>query len=889
MNAGLLFFLSILYLASLFLIAKWSENNTRIQNGKTNSWMYALSLAVYCSAWTFYGSVGRASTHGMDFLAIYLGPVIAMPVWFLLTKKMIRIVRAQHISSLADFLASRYGKNRSIGTWVAVMIIIAITPYIALQLKAIGDTFYFLTGPGMPKYMSPVLITTVVLCLFTLSYGTRFLDGSKYKTGMVTVVAFESLLKLFIFLGVGSAVVFGLLKKPENVFSATVASNVNLNLTDGAGTDWFWMIILSSISFIFLPRQFQMSVLENRNESHLRLAMWKVPLYLLLITILVIPIALVGTSVLGDSVNPDFYLLGLAQSQGGTVLSTAVFFGGFAASTSMIIVSALSMGTMMNNNIILPTILRIDPKVDMNTRIYYTRRLSLILIFVIAYAYYILLAYDKPLVSTGLTSFAGISQLAPAFVAALFWKGATRKGALAGMLVGFAVWMYLLILPPLLSHQGIDTIAMEKVWYSPIGLPKILGLSQLSATAFISLFFNVFILIGVSLFTRADQTEVNQAEIFTRIDRISRRTYDQAQMWKAEVPFTSIKSLLINFLGDRRTEEVLDRYARINRINFEHTVNADPRMISYAERLLTEAIGPASAKIVIQSVAQGEELSVVEVLDILQESKETFQLNRDLKAKTHELEIASIKLQKANRRLQEYAEIKDEFLYTVTHELRTPLTAIRSQAELVQSIPDMELEDRQRFLDAMVRECERLSKLITNVLDLEKFESGSQKLTLSKERVENVVDWSVESVQELIRKKGISLKVDLSKDIPSIFMDHTRIQQVIINLLSNAVKYVEEGKGQITITGYVLDNNIKINVADNGIGIPHEDQAQIFDKFYQARNQTRLKPKGTGLGLAICKNIIQMHKGEIWVESNQSGGTRVCFTLPIYSHKIIPS
>lgn len=893
MNSGLLFFLSLLYLTVLFIVARWGENSKRLFEGKSAGFAYALSLAVYCSAWTYYGSIGRASSNGLDFLAIYLGPVVFMPIWWVLVKRMIRIVRTQHITSLSDLLASRYGKNQTIGTWVAVMIIIAITPYISLQIKAIGDSFYQLGGSDLPIWMSPVLFTTIVLCLFALVYGMRFLSGNQPKTGMITVVAFESLIKLLAFVFVAAIVIYYGFGGISNIYSQAESIGTlqpHLNMDEDQQSNWFWMLIVSGIAFTLLPRQFQMGVLENKDEKHLNTALWFLPLYMLLITVFVLPIAFGGIVLFGDNVDSDFYLLHLGTHFGGKFMGMLVYFGGFAAATSMIIVSALSLGNMLNTNVLLPALLRVERNVDMSKRITITRRISVILIFVLAYYYYYFFAFNKPLVSTGLTSFTGIAQIAPAIIGGLFWKEATRKGALAGILSGFAVWFYMLIVPTLLTtqHFGEEFLsngAYGLTFLSPTRLADVMGMTPLSATIFISLTLNTAVFVVVSVLTTPDRLEVNQAEIFTRINRISRRTYDQAEMWKAEVPFADIKSLLINFLGDRRTEEVLDRYARINRINFEYEKNADPRMISYAERLLTESIGPASARIVIQSVAQGEELSVLEVIDILQESKEIFALNRELKAKTSELEEATEKLIRANARLQEYSDIKDEFLYTVTHELRTPLTAIRSQAELVHDDPEMPLEDRQMFMEAMVKECQRLSTLITNVLDLEKFESGSQKLTLVKGHIQNVVDNSILAVNQLIQNKHIQLSADITPTIPTCFMDVDRIQQVLINLLSNALKFVSDDGGQIKITAYVLDNSIKVNVSDNGPGVPEEDRKLIFDKFYQAKNQTKRKPKGTGLGLAICKNIIQMHKGKIWIEESSLGGTRVSFTLPLYIQK----
>lgn len=888
MNAWALIILSLLYLGLLFGIAQWAQQRSLLNFKKTGSFIYALSLAVYCSAWTFYGSIGRAATVGIDFIAIYIGPIIIFPVWWLLARKIIRIVKAQHISSLADFLASRYGKSQTIGTVVALLILIAITPYIALQIKAIGDSFSVIAPTAITQWVNPVLVTTIIICLFTLLYGTRFLSGNEPKTGIVTAVAVESIVKLAAFLIGGMVLIVHVFGGARSVFEAA-ANKPELSkllVLESETHDWFWMLLLSAVAIVLLPRQFQVGIVENKDEKHLNKAMWLVPLYLLLINFFVMPIALAGKLYLASDSSPDYYFLNLSMIYGSKWLTGLIYLGGFSAATSMIIVSSLSLGNLLSTNVLLPNVIKPEKKKAYSRQIAIIKRLSLVLIFVMAYGYYYYLAYNVPLVSIGITSFAGIAQLAPAFFGGLFWRGATRKGALAGIISGFTIWLYGLILPTLLANQGLATDFLSHGPFgvkslSPLFFAQATGLSHFSAVVAISLLVNLSLFFLVSLFSTASKLERNQAELFVNIMRISRRNFDQAGIWQASVPFNDIKSLLINFLGDRRTEEVLDRYARINQISFSDTENADPRMISYAERLLTEAIGPASARIMIASVAKGEEISIYEVLDIVRESKEVLQLNRELRQKTEELERVTNRLQSANDRLQEYATLKDEFLYTVTHELRTPLTAIRTQAELLQDDPEMPEEDRVLFLNSMVKECERLSNLITNVLDLEKFESGSQKLHLELEDPKEVIVDAVESLTNLSKQKAIALTCEINSALPKMVMDRERIIQVMVNLISNAIKFCNQEQGKIMITAYQLDDSLKVNVIDNGAGIKKQEAEFVFDKFYQVKNQTRKKPLGSGLGLAICKNIIQMHQGRIWVEPEPKGGTRFSFTIPL--------
>lgn len=888
MSSITLVILSVAYLVILFFVAQWAENRQLLNWKRTGAYIYALSIGVYCSAWTFYGSIGRAATSGIDFLAIYIGPILVIPLWWILVRKISRIVKVQHITSLADFLASRYGKNQQIGTLVSILTIITITPYIALQLKAIGDSFEVISGTSQGTIIEPVLITTIALCVFTLIYGMRYLSGNEPKTGMVTAVALESLVKLGAFLIGGIALIWFAFGGTTSIFQEAAQNPELTKLFSTASlerSDWFWMMLVSGIAIILLPRQFQMAIIENRDERHLKKAMWLIPLYFLLINLFVLPIALAGRIHLPESIRPDYYFLNLTSVFSNNFTTGLLFFGGFSAATSMIIVSSLSLGNMLSTNVILPTFLRPSKDKNYSSKILYIRRASLAIIFILAYAYYHYLAYNVPLVSIGLTSFVGIAQLAPAFFGGLFWRDANRKGAIAGILSGFAIWMYALILPTFFTNMGWNPTFLESGFFSieslsPNHFGAVFGLSPLSSTILISLLVNSFMFFGISMLTTATKIERNQAEIFVNIFKISRRNYDQAGIWQANVPFLDIKSLLVNFLGDSRTALVLDRYARINGIDFSDHRKADPRMISYAERLLTEAIGPASARIMIASVAKGEEISIHEVMDILRESKEVLQLNRELRNKHDELEEATQNLKLANTRLIEYSDIKDEFLYTVTHELRTPLTAIRAQAEILADEDDMPKQDQQVFLNSIVKECERLTNLITNVLDLEKFESGSQQLNLTKESLQEVINEAVEGLQHLMAERKIRLHNQIVGSHVQFYFDKDRIIQVMVNLISNAIKFCNPERGEIILNAYEFNNEIKVDVIDNGTGIKGEEVELVFDKFYQIKHQTRKKPTGSGLGLAICKNIIQMHGGKIWVQPEPNGGTRFSFTLP---------
>lgn len=874
-----LILIGTLYLGIIFAAAWYFEK--RFSQERFKRWMpyiYSLALAVYCTAWTFYGSIGRAAQSGLDFLLIYLGPALMMFLWHPMAKRLFRIKRTQGISSLADFLSARYGKDQNLGFLVALLSLVGILPYISLQIKAISESFSILSGQGeigeYQVYNDPALYVSLIMFVFTILFGTRYVQSNRPKAGLIGTIAFESLFKLIAFVVVGA---IGLSQFAGTEVFSEGLKDFALKKPEMAGGDWFSILLISAFAFFLLPRQFQMGVVENNSEKNLAKATWLFPLYLLIINLFVLPFAVMGTQVF-PTADSDFYLLSLSMKYSGPATASLAFLGGLSAASSMIIVSTLALGNMLSTYVLVP---RLALKKDrpLSRRILGLRRWAILLILALAYVYYHFFAAQNSLVSIGLVSFVAMSQFAPAFLGGLYWREAKRKAAFWSILSGFVIWFYFLVLPQVAAFAGWDL--MQWGLLNPEALAATFGLSLLSAATLLSLSLNTIVFVLISLESSASLEEANQATLFVSAPSVSANGLSEG-LYRGSAPFPDIRSLLQNFLGRDRAEEVLERYARLNNIDWSTSPTADNRVISFAERLLSEAIGPASAKIMISSVVQREELSRDEVLGILEESQKVLRLNRELSKREEQLRLASEELQHSNRRLQEMTELKDEFLYTVTHELRTPLAAIRMQAELLQDEPEMPAEDRERFVNNIVSDCERLSRLISNVLDLEKFESGSQKLSLSKLSLDGLIRQSVEQLENLALSNGVHLSCEISAALKPTFADADRIQQVLTNLIGNAIKFANPKQGKVWVTAYQLDDDLKVNIHDNGKGIPEADRQLIFDKFYQVRDQTRRKPSGSGLGLAISKNIIAMHKGRIWVDDDFKAGAKISFTLPIY-------
>lgn len=890
---------ALFYLGVLFAVAYYAEYRLKKKTSIINNgYVYALSMAVYCTAWTYYGSVGYAASNGIEFLSIYLGPTLAATLFIPVLHKIIRICKSQRINSIADLISTRYGKNFSIAVVVTILCVVGIIPYIALQIKAISSSMHTLTQgsdhevPLANFLKDDSFYITVILTVFIILFGTRSIDASEKHEGLVAAIAFESIIKLVALIAAGIFVVYGIFNGFGDIF--TKASNddqlKNL-LTVGNKTSyasWTGLMVVSMLAVFFLPRQFQLSVVENMQEKHLKKATWLFPLYLLLINIFILPMAIGGKLIFNNSINADTFVLALPLHFNQQWLSLFVFIGGFSAASSMIIVETIALSTMMSNNIATPIFLsamKFKPAADaaLSRSILNIRRLSIIIILVIAYLYDKTIAQYLSLVSIGLVSFVAVAQFAPALIGGIYWKDASKNGALAGICIGFLIWFYTLVIPSMVSAGVVsESIMTEGLfglhWLRPFSLFGIEGMDSITHAAFWSLFFNLLSFVIVSLYSKKNAQEIYQSEIFVDIFRHSASPADNP-VWRGTAYLPDLQSLLENFLGEERGKRLIANYATRHKISLE-TKKADPRLVSFAEKVLSGVIGSASARIMVSSVTKEEELKIDEVINILRESQQMIELNKELRKKSAELQRATDQLTKANEQLKDLDEKKDEFLYTVTHELRTPLTSIRAMTEIVHDNTDMDEDERQHFLSSTIKETERLSHLITQVLNLERYESGRQQLHLSSVLLNQLIDDCIHSVQPLINEKNIRLQKNIPNTMFIIRCDADLVHQVVTNLLSNAIKFADEKEGWIKVTLYANYDELQVWVEDNGRGIPAELHELVFDKFFQAKNQTIKKPQGTGLGLAISKKIVEMHNGKIWVESEEGKGSRFIFTLP---------
>ncbi|ALW86236.1 histidine kinase [Hymenobacter sedentarius] len=915
------------YLALLFGVAYAAERRSAARKSLvSNPYVYALSMAVYCTAWTYYGSVGRAATHGIEFVSIYLGPTLLAPAWWLVLRKIIRVCRQQRLTSIADFISARYGKSASLGALVTAVCVLGIVPYIALQIKAIAASFVTMTGSpagAAGPAAATALYTTGALAVFTILFGVRSVEATERHEGIVLAVAVESLLKLVAFLALGLFVTFGLFGGFADVFdqAAAVPALRQLFTLQGSGTSgaaWFTLLVLSMSAVLLLPRQFQVAVVENVDENHLRKAMWLFPLYLIVINLFVLPVAFGGMLRLGASgLDADTFVLALPLSAGHSWLALLTYLGGLSAASSMIIVETIALSVMMSNHLLMPLLVRVPAaRPALQTRWFaylgrvalQSRRLAVVAVLLLAYGYYAEVGKQLPLVNTGLVSFAAVAQFVPAVLGGLYWKGGTRRGATVGLLAGFGVWFFTLVLPTMVGPgklpesiltEGVGGIARLR----PFALFGLEGLDYLSHGLFWSWLVNIGLYVGLSLAQPPTALELRQADVFVDVF-IRRSLAEEVAGWQGRTAFPDVRALLLGFLGKKRTNQALRAFsarfpnaipAKIqpNGTAPQDLASADPRLLTYAEKLLAGSLGPASARMLVASVAGAEQISYDSVVGILRESQQLLEANRQLQKQSRQLQRLTEELRAAYVQLQALDQRKDEFLYTVTHELRTPLTSIRALAEILADNPDLEEPERRRFQLTIGREAERLTRLISLVLDLEKFESGQATLERNPVPVPELLEEAVDTVGQLLREKHIALDLAIPPDLPELPADRDRLMQVLVNLLSNAIKACRpDGSGRIRLTvacsEYPLEAHpgihaqvLTLTIADNGKGIATAEQEHIFEKFFQARHQTTRKPEGTGLGLAITKKIVELHHGRLWVESQPNQGATFYVQLPL--------
>jgi Na+/proline symporter/signal transduction histidine kinase/CheY-like chemotaxis protein len=635
------------YLGLLFIIASYGDETGRLgRAGRWRKFIYPLSLAIYCTSWTFFGSVGLASRTGFDFLTIYVGPIVMIGLCSSLVRRIVRLAKAQNTTSIADFIAARYGKAQTVAATVALIAIFGMIPYIALQLKAVSSsltTILVHIGPASDA-MQPVLgdialYVALSMAVFAVLFGTRHIDATEHQEGLMLAIATESLVKLVAFVAVGIFVTFFMFDGPVALFARALdhpAAAVALTREPAPGT-LLAMTLLSLFAIVLLPRQFHVTVVENNNEDEIRRAAWLFPLYLVLINLFVVPIALAGLLTFQSGpVDSDMFVLALPLAAHSDLLTIAAFIGGLSAATAMVIVESVALAIMVSNDLVMPLVLQrreslISGRENVGGLLLAIRRMAIFLILLLAYVYY-RLAGDAQLASIGLLSFAAVAQLAPAFFGGLVWRRATARGAIAGMTLGIAAWAYTLLLPSIADAGLVERSLLTD---GPLGISilrpqALLGveLPPLVHGVLWSLLLNLLAYVSFSLSRTPASIERLQADLFvpSQLTPIP----PSFRLWRSAVSVEELAATVARYLGEERTRSSFDSYALSRGINLDPKADAEFELLRYAERLLASAIGAASSRLALSLLLRKRMVSKKAALKLLDDANAAIHYNREI-------------------------------------------------------------------------------------------------------------------------------------------------------------------------------------------------------------------------------------------------------------------
>jgi Na+/proline symporter/CheY-like chemotaxis protein len=635
------------YIGLLFIVASWGDRR-RARGGNTRARMliYPLSLAIYCTSWTFFGSVGLASRSGIDFLTIYIGPALLIGLGAPLIIRIVRLAKAQNITSIADFIAARYGKHQAVAAAVALIAIIGTIPYIALQLKAVSSSLGTIliqvtvnTGASPPVVGDIALFVALAMAAFAVLFGTRQIDATEHQDGLMLAIATESIVKLAAFLAVGAFVTFALFGGPIALLerATTRADGIAVLEHVPQVSTFLVMTLLSFCAVILLPRQFHVAVVENDSETAIRRAAWLFPLYLVLINLFVMPIAIGGllTFPIGE-VDSDMFVLALPLAAGAELLALFTFVGGLSAATAMVIVECVALAIMVSNDLVVPLVLQrreslISRSADVGALLLTVRRLAIIVILGLAYAYY-LLAGEAQLAAIGLLSFAAIAQLAPAFFGGLVWRRGTARGALTGMSAGIVIWAYTLLLPSFVAAGLVDAHILANGPFAIAALrPQALfglDLPPLVHGVVMSLGVNVFCYVALSLHRAPSAIERLQANLFVPSNFVPMTP--AFRRWRAAVTVEDLTTTVARYLGEERTRRSFESFAATRRLSLAPKLEADFQLLRYAEYLLASAIGAASSRLVLSLLLRKRTVSTRAALKLLDDANAAIQYNREI-------------------------------------------------------------------------------------------------------------------------------------------------------------------------------------------------------------------------------------------------------------------
>jgi len=941
-----------LYILFLFLIAMWVERQSDEKKKRiNNSAVYSLSLAIYCTSWTYYGSVGKAATSGMLFLTIYLGPTLMIILWGSVLRKLVRIKDMHRITSIADFIAARYGKSQLLAAIVTVIALVGIAPYIALQLKAVISTFSIITTddallkPGITSNHLGHLVVLFMIA-FTIIFGVRRLDPTERHQGMVVAVAIKSFIKLATFLIAGIFVTYFLFDGFGDIFQkisvSPYASNLSSRFSGAAvkshGTSFFtWItyLLLSMSAILFLPRQFHIAVVENSDERHIKTAMWLFPLYMFLINIFVLPIAM-GGLLKGFSIwDADNFVLLLPLHYGSKWLTLLIFIGGFSAAASMIMITSMTMATMTVNHLLLPLLESLGWIKLLRHHLLKIRWVTVATVIIMGYWFEKQIGDSYTLVNMGMISFAAAIQFSPAILGGIFWQKGNCGGAVTGLVSGFIIWFYCLLLPSFIKSGWINADMLECRntrwgWLNPERLFCLQGLDTLSHAVFWSMFFNISFYVLGSLYFEQSEEEKKDAEAFVNIfsphASFEKSLHGSPHILLSEKKIL-IENLLRQYFNRKNASEIVEKCIDINGLkeNKHISVTDLARICSEVEKLLGGSVGTALAHksfrySSIFTPEETEELSGIygEILadlrltpDELKERIDYYQeRGRLISAHAEELEEKLKELQNEIRR-RESAEEKvfrlveeleqrvaertteleaankelESFAYSVSHDLRAPLRSLDgfSQA-LLEDYLDSFDDQGKDYLKRIRAASQRMGQLIDDMLKLSRI--NRSEIRRKPTNLSRIVSEIAENLQNTEPQRPVEFVIAPNLIAES---DSRLIKIALENLLGNAWKFtgrnsqgcIEFGVMKSCQAGLFHNGSTQNKriyfIRDNGAGFDMAYLDKLFGAFQRLHTEDEFP--GTGVGLATVQRIIHRHGGNVWAEGIPDKGATFYFTL----------
>lgn len=897
LSANVVLITALLYVALLFAVAFFGDRRARSgQLGWLKSpLVYTLSISIYCTSWTFYGAVGSAARDGLEFVTIYLGPTLAFIGWWVLLRKIVRIAHAQGITSIADMISSRYGKSASLAALVTLIAVVSTTPYIALQLQAVTTSFQVISNSGPDtlgaahdagaQYQIGFWIA-VGMAVFTVLFGTRNIDAKERHHGVVAAIALEAVVKLAALLAVGLLAVFGVADGPAHVFE--LSSPEMLHAHDAFGPRWVTVTLLAAGAVICLPRQFQVTVVENVDESHLNTAAWLFPLYLFLLSLFVLPIAIAGLTFLPAGANPDMFVLTLPIWASRHDMALLSFLGGFSAATSMVIVACIALSTMISNHIVMPLALRLrwvsqSASGEIRRFLLVSRRASICGMLALGFVYFRFSGDSDALASIGLIAFAGAAQVLPSLIGGLFWRQANGTGAFIGLFAGTVLWAYTLLLPSfggdlLVSQQVLAEGPFGVALLRPQALFGLAGVDPLVHSVFWSLSVNSLLFVLGSLVRDPRPLERLQSTLFVDVFRTPAEA--TAGLIRRSAATRDLSAIAQRILGVEEAQRLFRQAAQQQGRSGQALV-ADNAFITQLERTLAGSIGSASAHAMISQVVTGQTISLDALVRIADESQRIREDSRQIEEKSRQLEATARKLAEANDQLRRLDVEKDHFLSQVSHEVRTPMTAIRSFSEALLDGRGIDAVRSQRFLRIIHEESLRLTRLLDSTLELNLLEHGEAPWRLVRFDPERALNRSIEVCQSLAEDSRVRIVSNGRVSDIEVAADADRLSQVFINLIANAIKYNTNPSPWVRVSSRIRQGRYEVLIEDNGPGIRTDERELIFSKFRRGWAHTQTSAPGAGLGLAISWQIMRRLGGELSLEGDSSPGAVFRVALPL--------